>query len=276
VRDKAAIGNQEKPRDFHDYVFRDGRLIGKFEEMTSRVVAIIQARMGSKRLPKKSMADLAGKPLLWHVLERVKRTRQVDEVVLATTTKPEDDVLVSVAKECGVSTFRGSEDDLVDRYYQAAKAYKADVIVRICADNPVLEPHEIDRIIQHHLKGLSDFSSNTHNIDGNGYPDGLGAEAFDRQKLEEVWRITTDPRHREHPHTYFYDHPEKYRIGTIPCPAEFRRPDLKLDVNTSEELEYIRSIFEYWYPRKRDFHITDIIRWHDQVKGPGEPSVIHQ
>lgn len=244
--------------------------------MKRRVVAITQARMGSKRLPRKSMADIAGKPLLWHVLERVKRTRQVDEIVLATTTKLEDDILVSLAEECGVSTFRGSEDDLVDRYYRAAKAYKADVVVRICADNPVLEPEEIDRIVQYHLKGESDFSSNTHNIDGNGYPDGLGAEVFDFQKLEELWRIATDPRHREHPHSYFYDYPEKYRIGTILCPPEFRRSGLKLDVNTSEELEYIRSIFEYWYPRKRDFHITDIIRWHDQIKGHGERPVVHK
>ena len=127
--------------------------------MSQRVVAIIQARMGSKRLPGKSMADLAGKPVLWHVLERVKRSRQVDEIVLATTTKSEDDILVSVTGECRVSTFRGSEDDLVDSYYRAAKAYKTDVVVRICADNPVLEPEELDRIVQYHLNGESDFSS---------------------------------------------------------------------------------------------------------------------
>ena len=164
--------------------------------MERRVVAIIQARMGSKRLPGKSVADLAGKPLLWHVLERVKRCQKIDKIVLATTTKEEDDVLVDIARECGVSTFRGSENDLVDRYYQAARKFKADIVVRICADNPCLEPEEIDRIIEYHKKGESDFSSNVYSIDESGYPDGLGAEVLNFDTLEELWRITKEPRQR--------------------------------------------------------------------------------
>ncbi len=233
--------------------------------MKKRVVAIIQARMGSTRRPGKSMALLAGKPLLWQFLQRVKRAKKLDTIVLATTTKAEDDVLITVAKECGVATFRGSENDLVDRYYKAAKAFEADVVVRICADNPVVEPEEVDRIIDFHLKGESDFSANTHNILGNQYPDGLGAEVFDFQKLEEIWNVATDPRNREHPHTYFYEHSEKYHIRTIPCPPDFRRPELKLDVNTPEELSFIQQIYDYWYPKKTAFHITDIIRWYDTV-----------
>jgi spore coat polysaccharide biosynthesis protein SpsF len=235
-----------------------------------RVVAIAQARMGSTRLPGKSMADLAGRPLLWQFLQRVKRSRRVDEIVMATTTRSEDDVLVTVARECGVSTFRGAEHDLVDRYYRAAVTHRADLVVRIPADNPVVEPAEVDRIIEYHRRGESDFSANTHDILGNGYPDGLGAEVFGFDRLEEIWRITTDPRHREHPHTYFYDHPETYRLGTIPCPDAFRRPELKLDVNTPEDLTFLRAIYEYWYPRKPDFHITDIIAWYDHARGrPG-------
>lgn len=233
--------------------------------MANKVVAIIQARMGSKRLPGKSLADLAGKPLLWQVLQRVKRCRKIDEIVLATTTKKEDDVLAKLAKECGVSVFRGSENDLVDRYYQAAKKFKADIVVRICADNPCLEPAEIDRIIEFHKKGESDFSTNTADFEGSGYPDGLGAEVFNFTTLEGLWRVTKDPRHREHVHSYFYDNIDKYVLKTIPCPPEFRRPELKLDVNTEEELKFIRAIYEYLYPRKKDFHITDIIEWYDKV-----------
>ena len=233
--------------------------------MSKKVVAIVQARMGSKRLSGKSMADLVGKPLLWHVLQRVKRSKQVGEIVLATTTKPGDDVLANLAKECGIIVFRGSENDLVDRYYQAAKKFKADIVVRICADNPCLEPTEIDRIIQYHKRGESDFSSNTHNIDGNGYPDGLGAEVFDFNTLEELWRITTAPKHREHVHSYFYDNQGKYVIGTVSCPEGFNRPELRLDVNTEEELKFIRAIYEYLYPTNKTFHITDIIHWYDSV-----------
>jgi len=235
--------------------------------MGRRVVAIIQARMGSKRLPGKSMADIAGRPLLWHVLDRVTRSRQSDEVVLATTKKKEDDVLVDLAKKIKVSVFRGSENDLVDRYYQAARKFMADIVVRIPADNACLEPTEIDRIIEYHRNSNNDFSSNIQNIDGNGYPDGLGAEVFSFNTLEKLWQITTEPRHREHVSNYIFENRDKFVIGTIPCPAEFRRPDIKLDVNTEEELKFIRALYEYLYPKNQHFHITDIIEWYDSIHG---------
>ena len=233
--------------------------------MNSRTVVVVQARMGSKRLPGKSMADLAGKPLLWQFLERVKRCNKVDEIVLATTSKSQDDVLIEVANSCEVQTFRGAENDLVDRYYQAAKQFNAGTVVRICADNPVVEPTEVDRIIDYHKSNDSDFSSNTHNIKENMYPDGLGAEVFDFTTLEELRQLTNDPEHREHPHSYFYEHPDKYKIGTLLCPKSFQRPDLKLDVNTPEELKFIQAIYEYWYKKNNHFHIEDIIWWYDNV-----------
>src|SRR5437016_9806612 len=161
--------------------------------------------MGSTRLPGKSLMDLAGKPLIVRILERVKRCTRIDSIVLATTDRRDDDVLEQLSREMGVSVFRGSENDLVDRYYQAAKAFQADIVVRLSGDNPVVEPAEIDRIVEYHMRGESDFSSNTHNLHDNGYPDGLGAEVFMFEKLEEVWNITTDPRNREHPHTYFLE-----------------------------------------------------------------------
>lgn len=156
------------------------------EKKYKKVVAIIQARMGSKRKPGKSMADLAGKPLLYRFIERVVRAKTLDEIVLATTRKKEDDVLVGISKELNISFFRGSENDLIDRYYQAAKQFKADIVVRLCADNPVIEPGEIDRIVEYHLQSDNDFSSNTHNIDNNGYPDGLGAEVYNFITIEKL------------------------------------------------------------------------------------------
>lgn len=233
--------------------------------MKKRVVGIIQARMGSSRLPGKSMELLAGKPLVWRFLERVKRSQRLDEIVLATTAKPQDDVLAELARGCGVEVFRGAENDLVDRYFQAAKKFGAETVVRMCADNPVIEPAEIDRIIEYFHGAAVDFASNTHNILDNQYPDGLGAEVFSLARLEEVWRESTDPRRREHPHTNFYEQPERYAIGTVPCPEGFRRPELKLDVNLPEELAFLRAIYEYCYPRNPQFHITDIIRWYDTV-----------
>lgn len=230
-----------------------------------KIVLIIQVRMGSTRLPGKSTMLLAGKPLIQRIIERVKRCKKVDTIVLATTQKREDDFLVEIGNKMGIGVFRGAESDLVDRYYQAALKYSADYIVRLPADNPVVEPEEIDRIIEHHLTSDDDFSANTHNILGNEYPDGLGAEVFSIEKLKEVWYITTDPKNREHPHTYFYEHPAKFKIGTVKCPPEFRRPDLVLDVNTEVEYKFLSEIYNYLYPKNPNFHITDIISWYDNI-----------
>jgi len=218
------------------------------------------------------MMHLAGAPLVGRIIERVKRCKKIDAIVLATTHKPKDDVLEELAHNCGIFVFRGSENDLVDRYYQAAKTFNADVIVRLPADNPCPEPSEIDRIIVYHLSGQSDFSSNLAEVYGNGYPDGIGAEVFAFKVLEEVWRASSDPQKREHLHLNFFDYerqkatnPDRYRVGTVQCPSEFRRPDLVLDVNTREEYEFMAELYVYLYPRNPGFHITDIIEWYDDI-----------
>lgn len=235
-----------------------------------RVVLIAQARMGSTRLPGKSLMDLAGAPLVGRLLERVKRCHRLDEIVLATTTKSEDDPLARLAGEYGVGCFRGSENDLVDRYYQAARAHNAGTVVRLPADNPVPEPSEIDRIIEFHLTGVSDFSSNLAEVLGNGYPDGIGAEAFDITCLEEIWRQVTDPHRREHPHLNFFDYatqqptaPDRFRVGTVKCPAEFARPDVVLDVNTAEQYHLMADLYQDLYPENPEFGIREILGWWD-------------
>ncbi len=238
----------------------------------SRTVFILQARMNSTRLPGKSMLNLGGAPLIGRILERVKRCTLVDEIVLAIPQGREDDVLEALAAAYRVAVFRGAENDLVDRYYQAAKASHASVVVRLPADNPVPEPAEIDRIIAFHLTGQSEFTSNLAEVFGNGYPDGIGAEVFHFATLEDVWQSSTDPHRREHLHLNFFDYasqtptePARYRVGTVPCPPAFRRPDLVLDVNTRDEYEFMAELYAYLYPRNPHFHITDIIRWHDEV-----------
>jgi spore coat polysaccharide biosynthesis protein SpsF len=165
----------------------------------------------------------------------------------------------------GIGCFRGAENDLVDRYYKASVDCGADFVVRLPADNPVVEPQEVDRIVAHHLDSNDDFSSNLGQIQGNGYPDGIGAEVFPFDRLERVWREAKDPRNREHVHTYFYEHPELFKIGTVSCPGEFRRPELVLDVNTREQYDFIAGIYDYHYPRNPRFHITDIVWWYDNV-----------
>jgi spore coat polysaccharide biosynthesis protein SpsF len=236
-----------------------------------RVAMILQARMGSTRLPGKSLMPLAGKPLLLRILERVARCRTLDAIVLATTELPADDAIAALGSEFGVGVFRGSENDLVDRYLNAARTVDADAIVRLPADNPVTEPGEIDRIVEFYLNGATDFASNLSPMLDNGYPDGIGAEVFSTTSLEYIWRTVSDPNRREHPHLNFFDYKTqlpadalRFHVGTVQCPDSFRRPDLRLDVNTAEDYAFIAELYSALHPSNPNFHITDIIDWYDR------------
>ena len=235
-----------------------------------RAVMIVQARMSSLRLPGKSMMPLAGRPLVERLLERAKRCTELDALVLAIPDGAADEVLAQVAKDCGVKCFRGSESDLVDRYYRAALHYNAAIIVRLPADNPVIEPTEVDRLIRFHRGNDFVFSTNLSPFFGSGYPDGIGAEAIDFWAFEEIWRRPGDAQKREHPHLNFIDplsetpvDPMRYPVGSPRCPPEFARPDLVLDVNTPEQYEYMAALYDALYPGNPKFGISDIISWHD-------------
>jgi spore coat polysaccharide biosynthesis protein SpsF len=241
--------------------------------MKPRVVLIIQARMGSTRLPGKSMMDLAGAPLVGRILERVKRCTRLDDIVLAIPDTEKDRVLVGLGERHGVKVFAGSEHDLVERYYQAALWAKADMVGRLPADNATPEPAEIDRIVDFHLSlGRRGFSSNLSTIGDSEYPDGIGAEMFDFSLLEEARARHADPRQREHVHLNFFDYNVNQPVdvdwcpvSTIKCPEGFRRPDIVLDVNTPKQYKFMRALYEYLYPRNPEFHITDTIRWYDEI-----------
>ena len=241
--------------------------------MKPRVVLIIQARMGSSRLPGKSMMNLAGAPLVGRILERVKRCSQFDEIVLAIPDTENDQILNQLGQSYGTKVFCGSENDLLERFYQAAKFFNADIIGRLPADNATPEPSEIDRIVNHHLQlARPGFSSNLSAIRSSEYPDGIGAEIFDFALLEQARELNTDMLQREHVHLNFFDYStgqavDEYwcPVSTIKCPEGFRRPDLVLDINTQEQYEFMSQLYEYLYPINPQFHITDIIRWYDEV-----------
>ena len=221
----------------------------------SRIIGVVQARNGSKRLPQKSMLPLAGKPLLYRFIERVKKSALLDEVILATTEKSEDDSLVEIAEELGIKTFRGAEDDLVGRIYDCAVEHNADVIVRLCADNPLIEAEEVDRIIECYLNSrIKDvLFTNTQEINGNGYPDGLGAEVYDMELFSCLHHNITDHYSREHPHDFFY---QNDFVETCTCPEELKYPHITLDVNTQSEYDFIKSIYDKF---GADCHFTDYI-----------------
>ena len=154
------------------------------------VIAIIQARMGSTRLPRKMLADIAGKQLLVHVIERVGAAKNLDEVVVATSDKRQDSLIIDVASKCGVKSFAGSEEDVLDRFLKAAEKFGADQILRICADNPLVDPWAIDELVTHHLRTGADYSYNSgiHAPHSTGLPDGSGAEIVTMDVLRKIHR----------------------------------------------------------------------------------------
>ena len=243
--------------------------------MSNKVAAIVQARMGSTRLPGKSLMLLAGKPLVGRVIERIRTATKIDKLILAIPDNIENNPLETLGKSYGVQIFRGSEIDLVDRYYNAAKNLSCKYVVRIPADNPVPQGSEIDRIIDHHLSlNRPGFSSNLAEIYGSRYPDGIGAEIFDFELLEEISADFSDSKKREHVHLNFFDYATQKAvdenwcpISTVHCPSDFARPDIILDVNTQIQFEYMANLYKELYPSNPNFDIRDIIKWHDDNYG---------
>ena len=181
----------------------------------------------------------------------------------------------SIKKHLGnnynVIVFLGSELDLVDRYWQAALSVNADIVVRLPADNATPQWDEIDRIIDHHISlGRPGFSSNICNFWDSGYPDGIGAEVFDMCLLRDIVSRNLLPYNREHVHTNFFNYETGEPadsgwcpVSTVQCREEIRRPDLILDVNTQEQYDFIKKLYEALYPGNSNFSIADIINWYD-------------
>ena len=232
---------------------------------------VIQARMKSKRFPHKVVKDLCGAPLIERILQRIKRIKKIKTIILATTKRKDDDVLIEIAKSNKVEVFSGSENDLVDRYYQAVKGKKANHILRLPADNPIPEASEYNRLINYHLKSDNDFSSNLCNFMGNGYPDGIGVEIFTFNSLKKIWKNEKRKKFREHVALNYYDYQKdkknlkfNFKIGTIRCPKQISRPNLFLDVNYQKDYLFIKEIYEYFWPQKKNFTIKDVVKWYDK------------
>src|SRR5438132_2399961 len=160
-----------------------------------RVVAIIQARMTSSRLPGKVLADVCGKPMLYYVVTRAQQAKRLDLVVVATSNESSDDTIETFCELHRVSCFRGSKDDVLDRYYRAAERYRGDVIVRLTADCPLIDPLIIDKVVETLLPGNFDYVSNIREVT---YPDGLDTEVFTQNTLNQTWREAATPSEREH------------------------------------------------------------------------------
>jgi spore coat polysaccharide biosynthesis protein SpsF len=219
--------------------------------------------MGSTRLPGKQIAPIEGLPLLQHVLHRISHAELLDGIIVAIPYEPNSMDLIASIQYSGypVLVYPRDPKDLVGRYQYAAKLFGIDTIVRIPADNPCIDPAEIDRLISFYREldqpvGPWLTTNLDQNVLGNGYPGGLGAEIYDSWFMHWLDNNVTDPELREHPHKWAM---KEGRVRTIEAPAEIRRPNLRFDVNTEEDLEYIRGIYAALYPTNQDFTAKDII-----------------
>jgi spore coat polysaccharide biosynthesis protein SpsF len=206
------------------------------------VVAIIQARMGSKRLPNKMMLHLHGKPIINWVVDRSSRSKLIDQLVVAIPSSKENDILEHYLNMLNVNIFRGSEVDLVGRYYEASILYKATHIVRICADRPLISNQEIDNLIYFFLNNDYDYAYNHYPIN-NKYPIGFGAEITTMDVLEMIYLKSSDPSDREHLFNYILNKNNDFKIGTFdPHDQRIRRPELKFDIDDYDDYHRLLEV----------------------------------
>jgi spore coat polysaccharide biosynthesis protein SpsF len=224
-----------------------------------RVNAIVATRMTSSRLPGKVLMDLGGKPALVRLIERLKRSKYLHEIVIATTINQEDDVVVKTAEEQGVLYYRGSEEDVLARTVEAAEATGTDYIVQITSDCPLIDAETIDRVIERMLEHpYLDYVGNSL---VRTYPLGYSTEIFRTEALREVERTIDDPAVREHVSLYFYENPEIYRLSNVEAPLFLRHPEYRLTLDTQEDYRVIKHVFEALYEEKSDFTLYDITRY---------------
>jgi len=202
-----------------------------------KIGAIIQARMGSTRLPGKVLMDIEGKPMLWHVVNRLKLCQKLDDIVLAIPDTKENDVLAEFAQNNNIKYYRGDEQDVLSRYYKATKEFVGDTIVRITADCPLIDPQIVDSIID------SYNGSYVSNVGERTFPRGLDTEVFSFLSLEKAHKEARQDQ-REHVTTYIRENEEVFNVEAR---GKLRRPDLRLTVDTKEDLQLIRKIYQELY-----------------------------
>lgn len=208
--------------------------------MATKIVGIVQARMGSKRRPGKSFELIGGKPVVEVVLRRLAKCKHLDRVVLATSSEPQDTVLAEHAAKIGFATFRGSENDLVGRFHEAALQHAATHIVRVCADNVFVDWSEIDRLVEYGLgegKDFVGFKNDKHKDRLNDF----AGEFIAWPALQRTHKEATDPFHREHVYPYFYGNPKLFKLGYVQV-AEALLTPIKLDLDYPQDLALLQEI----------------------------------
>jgi spore coat polysaccharide biosynthesis protein SpsF len=230
------------------------------------IAAIIQARMGSTRLPGKTLTDVVGRPMLAWLVERAARIPGVERVIVATTEKPADGAILRFAAERGLPAYAGSEDDVLDRFYQAARRDGVSVVVRVTPDCPLLDPGVAGRVLARFLEagGGLDYASNTQ---PPTFPDGLDTEAFAFAALERGWREARLASEREHVTPFIWKHPDRFRLANVTHTPDLSA--LRWTVDTAADLEFVRAVYRHLGVRAETAgleEVLDLLRRHPELK----------
>lgn len=220
------------------------------------ILGIIQARLGSSRLPGKALKEIMGKPLLWYQCERMRASEPIQKVVIASVDDEFNRPIAEFAKANGIDFFLGSENDLIDRIYRTAKTFKGDVLVRVGADCPLADPEVIDKAIRLYWENPQTYDYVTNGVKRT-YPDGLDVSVVPFRTVERLWRELEDPYWREWFSSYIFKHPQEYRVGIIENDKDLSH--LRWTVDYQEDFEFVREVFERLYPHKRIFLKDDIL-----------------
>jgi spore coat polysaccharide biosynthesis protein SpsF len=217
--------------------------------------------MTSTRLPGKVLALAEGRPMLELMIERLRFVQEIDAIVIATTTNETDDLVVALAKRLGVGVSRGSEHDVLGRVLRAAQEYRADVIVELTGDCPLIDPAIVSKTIRYYRDAGAQYVSN---VLSRSYPDGMDTQVFATSVLADVDRRTNEPSDREHVSPYIYNHPEIFSLANVAAPPTEMRPDMRLTLDTANDLALIRAVFAALRPKHPDFSLAEIISFLDQ------------
>lgn len=224
-----------------------------------RIVSTIEARMTSTRLPGKVMLEAAGKPMLEHIVERLKLVKSIDEIVIATTENPTDDLMEEFAERLKIKVYRGDEDNVMSRVIEAGKFAKADVIVEITGDCPIIDHEIIDQTIQVYKHNSVDYVSN-NNI--RSYPDGMDVQVFALEKLVESSKMTNDSLDQEHVTLHIRNNPELFSRINLHSTPELYLPDLGLTLDEKEDYILLKKIIEYFYDNDNPYFLcSEVIQY---------------
>ena len=224
--------------------------------LTRNICITIEARMTSSRLPGKMLMEIGGMPALAYMVERVRRTPSIDRVVLATTVNDTDDPLVALAEELGIGWHRGSEEDVLGRVLDTARAHDIDAIVGLTGDCCFMDPGVVEEVIQHYLRGQADYVANFLEP---SYPSGMQAQIYATEILADVAARTNDAEDREHVSLFIYRNPDIYKVEGVRAPADLIAPDINLTLDWVEDLDLMRQVHDALAPSNPDFGVAEIV-----------------